>query len=279
MAVPAPSDKRFRRAHVPPTRKRRWLAAPRAVLIRAVVVTAVVIYGGYWVAGRALSAEALTITRISVEGNTRMSRGEVVALLDGLTGSNMITVDLEDWRQKLLSSPWVADAAMRRVLPGTVAVAIAERQPVAVARVGSDLYLLDQHAVVVDEYGPNYAEFDLPIIDGMAALRASKLVVDPARAALTMHLLAALQTRPDLMKRISQVDVGDAHDAAVILKEDPTLIRLGEDEFVERLQSYLDLAPALRERVAAIDSVDLRFGERVYVKPQPGSTPPAGAKK
>jgi cell division septal protein FtsQ len=279
MAVPAPSDKRFRRAHVPPTRRRGWLAAPRAAVIRAAVVTAVVLYGGYWVADRALSAEALTITRISVEGNTRMSRGEVVALLDGLTGSNMITVDLEDWRQKLLSSPWVADAAMRRVLPGTVAVAIAERQPVAVARVGSDLYLLDQHAVVVDEYGPNYAEFDLPIIDGMAAIRDSKLIVDPARAALTMHLLAALQTRSDLMKRISQIDVGDAHDAAVILKEDPTLIRLGEDEFVERLQSYVDLAPALRERVAAIDSVDLRFGERVYVKPQPGSTPPAGAKR
>jgi hypothetical protein len=33
------------------------------------------------------------------------------------------------------------------------------------------------------------------------------------------------------------------------------------------LQQYLDLAPALRERVAAIDYVDLRFGERMYVRP------------
>ena len=38
-------------------------------------------------------------------------------------------------------------------------------------------------------------------------------------------------------------------------------------KFLERLQSYVDLAPALRERVSEIDYVDLRFGERVYVRP------------
>ena len=278
MAVSAPSDRRFRRAHVPPARKRRWLSVPRHVAIRVAVVVAVVLIAGYWIASRVLSAEALTITRISVEGNTRLSRGEVVALLDGLTGSNMITVDLEDWRQKLLSSPWVADAAIRRVLPGTVAVAIAERQPVAIGRVGSELYLLDQRAIVIDEYGPIYAEFDLPIIDGLAANRGGELLVDPARAGLAMRLLAALQARPDLMKRVSQIDVADAHDAAVIIKDDTTLIRLGDDAFIERLQSYLDLAPALRERVPDIDSVDLRFGDRVYVKPQAGGATPVGTK-
>jgi len=44
-------------------------------------------------------------------------------------------------------------------------------------------------------------------------------------------------------------------------------VRVGTEQFVERLQSYVDLAPALRERVAAIDSVDLRFDQRVYVRP------------
>ena len=46
-----------------------------------------------------------------------------------------------------------------------------------------------------------------------------------------------------------------------------SLLHLGEDHFVERLQSYVELAPALRERVPDIDYVDLRFGERVYVRP------------
>jgi cell division septal protein FtsQ len=45
------------------------------------------------------------------------------------------------------------------------------------------------------------------------------------------------------------------------------MLRLGDDAFVDRIQDYLDVAPALRERVAQIDYVDLRFGERVYVRP------------
>jgi cell division protein FtsQ len=192
----------------------------------------------------------------------------VLSLLDGLSGQNMVTVDLEEWRRKLLTSPWVADAVVRRVLPGTVSVAIAERQPLAIGRLGEQLYLLDQRGSVIDEYGPNYAEFDLPIIDGLAARGGGGALVDEARAGLATRLLAALQARPDLARRVSQIDVNDLHDAVLILKDDTALVRIGEEQFIERLQSYLDLAPALRERVPDIDYVDLRFDERVYVRGQ-----------
>jgi cell division septal protein FtsQ len=57
------------------------------------------------------------------------------------------------------------------------------------------------------------------------------------------------------------------HDAVVMLQDDSALLHLGEDKFLERLQSYVDLAPALREQVREIDYVDLRFGDRVYVRP------------
>lgn len=271
MAVSAPTDKRFRRAHVAPASKRgrvrmsRWRAAYLAVL------GAVLLVGAYRVADVILSTGVLTVTRITVSGNTRLSRGEVLSLLDGLSGRNMLLVSLEEWRRKVLASPWVEDAAIRRVLPGTVDVVIAERQPVGIGRLGNVLYLLDQHGGVIDEFGPNYAEFDLPVIDGLAAAAgagASGPAVDEARAALAMRLLASLQGRPDLAGRVSQIDVTDVRDAVVILKGDTALIRIGDDQFAERLQSYLDLAAALREKVPRIDYVDLRFGERVYVRPQ-----------
>jgi cell division septal protein FtsQ len=66
---------------------------------------------------------------------------------------------------------------------------------------------------------------------------------------------------------VSQIDVRDAHDAVVILEGDGALIHVGEERFAERLQGYLELAPTLRARVPEIDYVDLRFDERVYVRP------------
>lgn len=268
MPVAAPADKRFRRAHVSPARRvtlrDAWPRLARIVLGCVVLVSAV-----YFATDRVLSAESLTISKITVSGNSRISRGEVVALLDGLRGQHMLTTDLEGWRQKLLDSPWVADAAIRRVFPGTVSVAISERQPLGIGRINDTLYLVDHRGTVIDEYGPNYAEFDLPIIDGLAAhASADGLLVDETRATLAGRLLSDLSRRPDLAKRVSQIDVTDAHDAVLILKNDTVLVRVGDGNFIDRLQAYLDLASTLRERIPDIDYVDLRFDERVYVRPQ-----------
>jgi cell division protein FtsQ len=266
MGVAAPADKRFRRARVSPGRRRARMSWTRVA--RVAVIGVLVAYACYRAADLALSAEALTVTTITVKGNARMSSGEVLSLLDGLRGRNMVLVNLESWRQKLLTSPWVEGATIRRVLPGTVDVSIAERQPMGIGRVGDQLFLIDREGGIIDEFGPNYAELDLPVIDGLSSgPHEGGLLIDEARAALAMRLLSSLQSRPDLAKRISQVDVTDLRDVVIVLKGDSVLVRIGDDQFVERLQSYLDLAPALLDRVPDIDYVDLRFGERVYVRP------------
>ena len=267
MPVAAPADRRFRRARVTPSRRRSWRPSWWMVA-RATAISVVALVCLYELIDLALSADALRVSQITVRGNERMSKGEVVALLDGLRGRSMVTADLETWRQKLLNSPWVADAAIRRVLPGTLTVAISERKPMGVGRIRDALYLVDQDGAIIDEYGPNYAELDLPIIDGLAAAPSGgRTLVDETRASLAGRVLADLRQRPDLAGRLSQIDVSDPRDAVVILKGDTALVRIGEERFADRIQSYIDLKPALRDRVPSIDYVDLRFDERVYVRP------------
>jgi cell division septal protein FtsQ len=79
-----------------------------------------------------------------------------------------------------------------------------------------------------------------------------------------------MQRRPDLASKVSQIDVTDVHDAIIVLKEDTAFVHVGTEKFAERVQSYIDLTPALRERIPEIDYVDLRFDERVYVRPSRG---------
>ena len=267
MRIAAPADKRFRRAQVRPATPRRWKPTWRKVVM-VVIAYAVAAAGLYVAADLALGAEALQIRNITVHGTERMSPGEVLAVLSGLRGQSMVSTDLESWRQKLLASPWVADAAIRRVFPGTVSVVVSEREPLGIGRIGDALYLIDQRGAIIDEFGPAYADFDLPVIDGLAAAPSpSGVLVDDGRAALAGRLLSDLRQRPDLLKRISQIDVSDVRDAAVILKDDSALVRVGEERFVDRVQAYVDLASRLRAEVPDIDYVDMRFDERVYVRP------------
>ena len=231
--------------------------------------------------------EMFQVEQINVRGNHRLSKGEVLAMLESLRGRSILAVDLDEWRQALLSSPWVADASLRRTLPSTVDVVILERAPLGIGRINGSLYLVDDRGAVIDEYGPNYADLDLPIIDGLSGhsgaadgsgAPSGQESADVYRAMLARRLLDALRVR-NMAGQISQIDVSDARNAVVLLEGDTTLIRLGNERFVERLQSYFELAPALRERVPAIDYVDLRFDERVYVRPARQRRPPRGGTK
>ena len=277
MPVTAPADKRFRRAQVKPARKRGRLASGRLRAFAAVVVVGLAIYAGYRAVAVVVGLEVFHIDRINVRGNQRLSNGEVLAMLADLRGRSVLEVDLSEWRRRLMNSPWVADASLRRTLPSTVDVAILERAPLGIGRINGSLYLVDDRGAVIDEYGPNYADLDLPIIDGLST-SPGDAGSDVYRALLARRLLDALRVR-NMASQISQIDVSDSRNAVVLLEGDPTLIRLGNERFVERLQSYYELAPALREQVPTIDYVDLRFDERVYVRPaRERRAPVAGAK-
>ena len=266
------TDKRFRRAHVKPSRKRSpasqhaWLAA------RLIALALVLGYAAYRGVALIAAASSLQIGHMVVRGHERLSTGEVLALVDGLRGQNILAVKLDDWQQKLLASPWVESATIRRVLPSTVEISIAERRPMGIGRLGTALYLIDGKGVIIDEYGPAYADIDLPIIDGLAsAPRDGGTMVDVTRAEFAGRVIGALAVRPEIARRVSQIDVANLHDAVVILDGDPALLHLGDTEFVARLQQYIDLSPALHERLAGIDYVDLRFDERMYVRPPAGA--------
>jgi cell division septal protein FtsQ len=267
-AVAAPADRRFRRAHVKFSRKRgqrHAIVKPLAICAAVIAMLASAAYRASVVVAR---AHVLEVDRIAVRGNARLSKADVLAVLNGLRGENIVTTDLERWRRRLLASPWVRDAALRRSLPSTIDVLVWERQPIGIGRIGGETYLVDDRGVIIDQYGPQYADLDLPIIDGLgAAPHDAPTLTDDARADLAARVIAAVKGKPALASRLSQVDVSDVHNAAVILTGDPTVLALGEDQFAQRLQSYLDLAPALHERVVDIDAVDLRFGDRIYVRP------------
>jgi len=232
-----------------------------------------------WRSMRSANARGFKLLdRVTIPGNALLgipetsvlgpNTQEFLAILDGLRGSSMVTADLESWRQKLLDAPWVADASIRRVFPRTVAVVISEREPLGIGRIQNALYLLDQDGTVIDEFGPKYAEFDLPFIYGLAPKADDSDGSADRHAALAGRVLADLQRRPDLAQKIAQVDVSNANDAVVVLKNDGVQLHTGDDHFADRVQSYLDLAQRLHEDVPRIDSVDLRFGDNVFVKPQ-----------
>ena len=166
-------------------------------------------YAGYRGAALMLSSDMLTVTRITLAGNARLSDGGAVAAIRarGAAHAARRSGRVAD------EAPRVAvgrGMALRRVFPGGIDVVVSERQPMGIGHVGDALFLIDEVGEVMDESGP-HAELDLPVINGLSGPGKRVRRADRQnRAALAARFLSSLRQRPDLAARVSEVDVSDA---------------------------------------------------------------------
>lgn len=262
--VPLPADKRFRRSGLRPGRRRGWRfwAIRAGVFVAAIGVTTALL----WMLGNGvMDAGVFRIKHLEVQGHAHLATGDVRTLLDGLTGESIFRADLEEYRGRLLDSPWIQDAALWRVFPASVHVQVIERAPLAIARLNAQFYLVDRMGVI-DDAGPKYAALDLPIVDGLF-VSGEGTMADPARVDLLARLLGDIGTKADLSNRLSQIDVSDARNAVVLVDNEPARLHLGTADFAERLLRYFEAYEAAQRRVVVADYYDLRFGDRIYVGP------------
>ena len=262
--IPVPSDRRFRRSDVRQVRRRNW----RQLFFRAGLYGAgalLVLALAAWLGSTLLDAAILRVDKTVVTGRTRLSQAEVDACLEGLKGKSILRVDLEQFRLKLVASPWVQSAELWRVLPSTVHVRIVERTPLAEARFHGQLYLVDA-SVIIDSFGPQYADFDLPIVDGLMQNGPDGTIVNPKGSKLVQRLFEELGPRPELFARISQVDVSDPRNAVVLLEGEPAALRLGDSHFLDAFRRYEVAALGMRDQPPQ-EYYELRFaGDRVWAK-------------
>jgi cell division septal protein FtsQ len=282
MAVKAPADKRFKRGRVKTPRKAagRWRGLVRP-LVKWSIVVAIVAYGSVRAFALVTEAPVLRIRQLTVQGHKQLSPADVLARVRALDGQNIVRADLEAARLRLLGSPWIQKATLRRQFPSTIEILITEREPVGVARLArGGLHLIAADGMVLGPYGPAEADYDLPIVDGLtpapgrAFAGASSLGVpsrvDGARAELLGRVVTSLRAEPELLQLVSELDVSDLEDAVVLLGDDPARVHIGNEDFAHRVRTYRDLAPTLLLHVDAIDTADVRYDGRVFVRPARG---------
>jgi cell division protein FtsQ len=236
----------------------RQKAARMRVWTRAAVALAVGLLvgaGGYLLT----HGEAFALQRVVVEGNRHLDRYEVVGLMGLKGGENLVTMDLEDLYERLQDSPWLLSVQLRKDLPGTLIVRVAEAEPHAVLRTPLSWFLMGRDGVLLEEIsGPS--EHFLPVIEhvraeGGEAMDAALELAGVLKAELgrfgqgPVVIHGLLQGAEELMVRLGDVDV-----------------KVGVGDYEAKLARLLELSDEIRRRAVHIDYIDLRFDNRVVVK-------------
>lgn len=216
----------------------------------------------------ARTSELFQLDEVDYQGLVHLKKETLDLLLLKTLPHNLLQVDLDRVRELAESESWVQEARVRRKLPNRLVVSVAERQPMAVAAIDGELYVVDSQGIVLAAYGSTYHWIDRPIVKGLKNIaRENARVENSRKMEIYLQVLHDLNSpREDHNRSISEIDLQDPERVAVIPDNDPVLIYLGNRNFLARYEvflSQLDLYQRLKEQYGLIESVDLTYDDKI----------------
>ncbi len=197
---------------------------------------------------------------LSVEGIQYASTAQIRHVFAEDFGRSLYLVPIQKRRLELLAIDWVEDAAISKIWPNTLKVKIRERVPVAFVRLTpnrkdgmSRLALIDRDGHILR---PRVAaQFTLPVITGVRETES----LDNRRARVH-RVLGMLKEVGPLAGQISEINVSDPNNLIVAEHVENAVVNLmlGDDNYAERLQSFLSNYPEIREKRPDAKTLDLR---------------------
>ena len=222
--------------------------------------------------------------QIELTGNRIVSREAVLQQFVHDRNHSVLQVPLDARRSQLEQIPWVESANVQRILPNRLRVVLAERTPVAFARNGNELALIDAHGIILDR--PRDADFHFPIVSGVAEdlprdqrekrmqtyedfMKSIDLVgfpnADREKKMLTI-------THPS--EKVSEIDLSNPKDLRVVMTgltsvndSQAVTIHFGTGEFTGKFKMLVDNFTQWQANAGRVQSIDLQYSRQVVVNP------------
>jgi cell division protein FtsQ len=205
---------------------------------------------------------------IEIAGTHNVTHAQVLEIFGADIGRNIFFVPLAQRKAQLEQVPWVESASVMRFVPNRIKVEIHERTPVAFARVGSHIALMDGAGVLMELPLATRRKFSFPVILGMSA--GEPLSTRAARMKTYNDLVRQLDSGGGHYSQdLSEVDLSDSDDVKVVANDaqGAVLVHLGSSNFLERYKVYVTHLQEWRQQFNPVESVDLRYDRQIIVNP------------
>ncbi|NIM01811.1 MAG: FtsQ-type POTRA domain-containing protein [Acidobacteria bacterium] len=242
----------------------RKLIGWSGILLANALIACGIVYGAIEASSKLLGGPEFAIDTFRIERVERASVSRIQAQLKRrYAGRNIFSVNLYEIERVAALDPWVRSATVKRVLPGTIRVRVVERRPLAVALVEGVAHLVDREGYVIGLTGSGAD--NLPVISGLDRLEREDLIGALRRGVRMVERLNA--RAPRFAERLAELNVSRPAQVAVrTLGGGPRLL-LDPERIERNVDRWLDLRRAISNRTGALDYVDLRWSQRIVVKP------------
>ena len=195
----------------------------------------------------------LVVTDIQVEGRHTTDAATILAALDARYGTPILGVSPARAKQQLEALPWVRSASIERRLPGTIAVDLVERRPLAVWQHDGKQELIDQDGTVI------------PVTDLSRFAKLPTVVGDDQARHGAAQLLGLLASEPDIDSRVTAiVFVGDRRWNVRI--DNAIDVMLPEDDMAGAWSKLAELQRTSQILQRNVEAIDMRLPDRLVLR-------------
>ncbi|MCZ7587203.1 MAG: FtsQ-type POTRA domain-containing protein [Deltaproteobacteria bacterium] len=233
-----------------------------------------------------MSSGLFKVTRMTMNACDHVSLEEIDRVVNLYPGENILRVDLDRLRRRILSHPWIADVTVRREFPGTIRIQARERRPLAsimldakggAAVLGPDdrqridnLYYVDDEGVIFKKVAAG-ENLDLPLLRGFHKDRFTDPAARTEQAAKRLRdavrLLTDAETRAGIdLARIDEVVYTPGKGFSLFIDNARTQIRLGPPPFGDALGRLSLVMDRLGAQARLVSRIDLTHPERTIVQ-------------
>jgi len=254
-----------RRSTLPKKTASRLLWAALAIVILGVAAVAAAFlynYGEHSWRFRVESSDNIEVT-----GMQNVTKAQIMEVMGADIGRNIFFIPLALQKAQLEQIPWVESASVMRFVPNRIKVEVHERTPVAFARVGPRILLIDAAGTLMDL--PRNHKYSFPVILGMNP--GEPLSTRAPRMKAYNDLVRQLDSDgAHYSQDLSEVDLSDLDDLKVRVN-DPAgdvLVELGSSDYLKRFKTYTSHVQDWRQQFQKLESVNLRYDNQVIVNPE-----------
>ncbi len=239
-----------------------WAALAAAILcVAAIAAAALYEYGE-----RSWRFRVESSDNIEVTGMQNVTKAQIMEVMGADIGRNIFFIPLAQQKAQLEQIPWVESASVMRFVPNRLKVEIHERTPVAFARVGPRISLIDGGGTLMEL--PQKHKYSFPVILGMNP--GEPLSTRAPRMKAYDQLVEELDSGGARYSQdLSEVDLSDLENLKVRVN-DPAgdvLVELGSSDFLKRYKTYVSHVQEWRQQFQKLESVNLRYDNQVIVNP------------
>src|SRR5271170_5627480 len=204
---------------------------------------------------------------IEVTGMQNVTKAQIMETMGADIGRNIFFIPLAQQKAQLEQIPWVESASVMRFVPNRLKVDIQERTPLAFARVGPRMSLIDAGGTLMELSSKH--RYSFPVILGMNP--GEPLSTRAPRMKTYSEMVRELDSGGARYSQdLSEVDLSDLEDVKVRVN-DPAgdvLVHLGSSDYLRRYKIYVTHAQGWRQQFQKLESVDLRYDNQIIVNPE-----------